>query len=112
MFAPFGVYTFSLFVTIVLTNFLLTNFFTNRSLYAFAMLTCYASVFNGFVIFIFLRFSQLFDLVDYIAPLSVDIFKKEVMGVFLNMILVAVLFNVFVFFSGKFKPVFLVKKKY
>ena len=43
-FYPFGIYLVSLSLTIVIAHFLLTNFFTNRSLYSFLALVAIATI--------------------------------------------------------------------
>jgi len=59
-FLPFGTYIFSLSLTIVITNFLLTYFFTNRSLYSFLALTGLATVIYQLIInfFIFIEMNS------------------------------------------------------
>ncbi len=52
-FMPFGLFTICYFLTIILTHFLLINFFTNRSLYSFLTLTFFATVSYEFFILIF-----------------------------------------------------------
>ncbi|MBU0647408.1 hypothetical protein KJ809_03245, partial [Patescibacteria group bacterium] len=59
LFVPFGMHLISLFLTIVFSNLLLANFFTNRSLYSFLALTGLATIIYEF----FLNsFNYLFNL--------------------------------------------------
>ncbi|MBU0880222.1 hypothetical protein KKB33_01720, partial [Patescibacteria group bacterium] len=48
LFVPFGMHLISLFLTIVFSNLLLANFFTNRSLYSFLALTGLATIIYEF----------------------------------------------------------------
>lgn len=105
-FLPFGIYLISLFSMVLLTDFLLANFFTDRSLYSFLALTFFSTLFYSF----------LFYLLTYIfsfPEIKISVFGgKEfwlVLGfqLFFNLLSVFLLFYIFSFASKRLKPVFL-----
>lgn len=110
-FFPFGFYLICLLATLLFVNFLLNNFFTNRSMYSFLALTFFSTIFYVFSLNLMKFFLQIFT---YQANFSVFIREFWVNAVFqilLNLILVVILFNLINFVSHKLKPVFLVRNK-
>lgn len=112
-----GSYFFSLLVSVFVMNFLLENFFTNRSLYSFLALTFFGQLVFRFSWFIY-NFSLSFilkDNFDYIFNFShlgrFVFFKNELISLALNCLAVIVGFYIMSFVGSNFKPVFLVKRK-
>lgn len=104
-FLPFGIYLISLFLTILVANFLLVNFFTDRSLDSFMALTFFSTLF--------------YSLLFYLSAFSTGMLGKGVitfnqefwlnLGIqlFLNLLFVFLFFYVISFVSKRLKPVFL-----
>jgi rod shape-determining protein MreD len=109
-FLPFGVYLTCFFLTILAANFLLSNFFTDRSLYSFMALIFLSSVCFNFLFYSFSYFWGTFG-----AEPAVVIFGKEflinlVWQIFLNILAVFLLFYITNFVSKRLRPVFLGRK--
>jgi len=108
-FLPFGSYLVSLSLTIIVANFLLNYFFTNRSLYTFLALTGLATIIYELIIimggFIFLETNQLAltgngnFLETYAARIGV------------NLLVAFVIFYIIHFIGKNLRPVFLIKSK-
>lgn len=98
-------------VLVLLADFLLINFFTNRSLYSYLIMSTSSILFYD----VFFAFTS--DL--FYGGFSFDIFKfmaiyfsKEYLWVLsINIILVVIVFYIFNFVGQKFKPAFLVEQK-
>jgi len=108
-FLPFGFYLVSLFLTMLIANFLLTNFFTNRSLYSFLALTFFSTLFYEFFLFLMIYVWQLF-----VDPILFFAFTKEFWlkiteQAILNLLFVFILYYIISFVSHKLKPVFLLR---
>jgi rod shape-determining protein MreD len=110
-FSFFGIYLFSLPLAIILTDFLLNNFFTNRSLYSFLALTASAylsfellviggNLISGFI------FGQNIGLI-----LGGNFWFYKLGGLVVNLVATALIFYILNFFSKKFKPAILAKMK-
>ena len=110
-FAPFGAYIISLTITIFLAYFLLENFLTNRSLYSFLVLTSFTVICFEIFSFIIINISSLIFNQEFLFVFSKTFFLYKIYGLFLNLFLMAIFLYLFNFFSPKFKPVFLKKKK-
>ncbi len=109
-FEPFGTHLFSLVLTIVIVNFLLVHFFTNRSLYSFLALTFFGSLFYEFFsnsIGYFL--SLILNKVSFLV-LDERFWTGELKQLILNLFGTLILFYAFNFLSVKLKPVFLIKR--
>lgn len=111
-FSFFGVYTITLVMVLFFTNFLLVNFFTNKSFYAFLVLilisTFFFELFQGFFLYFF----------SILKNVSVDLFVFEklfwlglLFKIFLNIFLTFILFYFTNFLSQKLKPAFLIRDK-
>ncbi len=60
-FYPFGIYSISFLLTLILANFIWNNFFTNRSIYSFLSITAVFSIFfNLFLYFLMFLFEKNF----------------------------------------------------
>ncbi|MEI7620114.1 MAG: hypothetical protein WCJ57_00915 [Candidatus Falkowbacteria bacterium] len=57
-FQLFGFYSLTLFLVVVLADFLLANWFTNRSAYSFLALTFFATLFYNFILYFFFYLSN------------------------------------------------------
>lgn len=110
-FASFGVNLISLTSTLLVVHLLLVGFVTDRSLYAFLMLTLAATLANK----IFLNvFTFIFGaVVGQGGAFDWEVgFMKSLIGeLAFNLILAAVIYNVVNYLSNKLKPVFLMKQK-
>ena len=107
-FLPFGSYLFGLSLTIIISNFLLNHFFTNRSLYSFLALTGIATIIYGLVINFFVLFFVETNLSALITDGNFWISILEQIG--LNLLSAFIIYYIIYFLGRNFKPVFLVKK--
>lgn len=108
LFAPFGIHLVSLFLTIIFSNLLLTNFFTNRSLYSFLALVGLSTI----IYEIFLTsFSYLFNLFNKENLLIIhwDFWLDKLSQMALNLLATIALFYFINFISKKFSSAFLLK---
>lgn len=110
-FVFFGVHTMSLLITIFLAYFLMVNFLTNRSLYSFLVLTSFTIFCFEFFSFIIINISSLIFNQEFLFVFNKAFFLYKMYGLFLNLFLMSIFLYLFNFFSPKFKPVFLRKKK-
>lgn len=108
-FLPFGVYVFSLCSAIMFANFLLINFFTNRSLYSYLAISSVAI----FIYEFFLYFSNLliryFASSNFIFNINKNFFWDKISVLMINVLVMTILFYVINFINKNFKPVFLIK---
>jgi hypothetical protein len=108
-FSPFGVYLVGLSLTIIIANFLLNHFFTNRSLYSFLALAALATLIyellRRFFILLFTQASGSFFLarVDF----WLLVFKQIVM----NLLFTFTIYYLVHFLGKNLRPVFLIKKR-
>ena len=106
-FLPFGAYLISLIFTIIIANFLLNYFFTNRSLYSFMALVALSSILYeliiNFVSLIFFENNKYFFLID--AHFWVLTLKQ----IGLNLLLTLFIYYLVHFFGVNLKPVFLTR---
>lgn len=106
-FLPFGAYLFSLSLTLMIANFLLNYFFTNRSLYSFLALTGLATVIYELIInFYALIFIEINSAAGPAAS-NFWFFRLEQIG--LNLSLALIIYYIIHFLGRNFKPVFLKK---
>ena len=110
-FSPFGAYTISMVITIFLAYFLLVNFLTNRSLYSFLVLTSFTVFCFEFFSYIIINISSFVFNQEFLFVFNKSFFLYKMYGLFLNLFLMSIFLYLFNFFSSKFKPVFLKKKK-
>ena len=107
-FLPFGAYLVSLSLTIIIANWLLNYFFTNRSLYSFLALTGLATVIYELIINLFVF---IFDAANSAASFtegSFWLFMLEQIG--LNLLFTFIIYYIIYFLGRNIKPVFLIKK--
>ena len=106
-FSPFGAYLVSLSLTIIIANWLLNYFFTNRSLYSFLALAGLATVIYeliiNFFILIFIERSPAASIIagDFWFPLIKQIGP--------NLLATFIIYYVIYFLGRNLKPVFLIK---
>lgn len=109
-FQPFGLHLFSLFLTLLIINFLYVSFFTNRSLYSFVALATL-----GNLIYIFLEKIASLGLNYYLGAgeglaLGKNFLFSALNSVILNIFFIIAVFYIINFISQRFKPVFLVRR--
>ena len=107
-FLPFGAYLVSLSLTLMVANFLLNYFFTNRSLYSFLALTGLATVIYELIINFYVLIFIEINLVAGSAAGNFWFFRLEQIG--LNLSLALIIYYIIYFLGRNFKPVFLIKK--
>lgn len=106
-FLPFGAYLVSLILTVVIANFLLSHFFTNRSLYSFLALVALATASYGLIInFISLIF---FEANKSFFPVKPDFWLLVLEQIGFNLILTFFIYYLIHFFGRNLRPVFLIK---
>ncbi|OGF23972.1 hypothetical protein A3H66_02465 [Candidatus Falkowbacteria bacterium RIFCSPLOWO2_02_FULL_45_21] len=106
-FWPFGVYLISLSLTIIMANFLLDYFFTNRSLYSFLALVGLATlifelIFN-FISWFFAESGGYFFLA------SLNFWTLILKRISLNLLFTLTIYYLIYFLGRNLRPVFLVK---
>lgn len=105
-FSPFGIHMISFIVTIVVANFLLVNFFTNRSLYSFVALI----FFSTFSFELSLNLSSYairkmsgFEFIEY----GKIFWFNEAAQLGMNIAAASVIFYLLNYLTNRMKPVFL-----
>lgn len=107
-FLPFGAYLISLSLTIIIANWLLNYFFTNRSLYSFLALTGLAAVIYELIINLFVL---IFVETNSAASLVAGNFWFSMLEqIGLNLFLTLIIYYIIYFLGRNLKPVFLIKK--
>jgi cell shape-determining protein MreD len=110
-FLPFGTYLVCFFLTVLVANFLLSNFFTNRSLYSFIALIFLSSLCFNFIFYISVYLWGAFGGVSIAVSFGRIFWENLVWQIFLNIIAVFFLFHITNFVSKRLKPVFLEREK-
>ena len=110
LFMPFGVNTISLIASLTLINFLLANFFTNRSLYSFLLLILITTISFNFSIILLNYLVSSFSERKFDISLNLNLLINQLSGILLNFICVIVVFYLLSFLSERYKPVFLKSK--
>lgn len=109
-FMPFGIYALSFIFMVLVTNFLLVNFFTNRSLYSFLALTASSSIIN-FIFVLILNISvSIFLNINFIS-LNNEFYSSAIYQLFLNSFFMIFVYYLTNYLSNSFRPVFLIKNK-
>ncbi len=111
-FLIFGVNLVSLLTTLLFANFLLVNFFTNRSLYSILALTILASICYDLLSYGLSCLIYFFSHQDFILNLGINFWLNRLSGLALNLLAVLIIFYFMNFISHKFKPVFLIRRKF
>lgn len=105
-FLPFGTYLISLILTVVIADFLLDYFFTNRSLYSFLALVALATLAYGLIInflsLIFFEANKFF----FLAEPNFWFLTLKQIG--LNLLFTVFIYYLIHFFGSNLKPVFLI----
>ncbi|KKR91735.1 MAG: hypothetical protein UU95_C0003G0057 [Parcubacteria group bacterium GW2011_GWC2_42_12] len=108
-FLPFGAYLISLILTIIIANFLLDYFFTNRSLYSFlalvALATAASELIINFMAYIFIEANR------YFFPVEPAFWLSLLEQIGLNLLLTFFIYYLVHFFGRNLRPVFLMKIK-
>lgn len=109
-FSIFGVYLILIPFSVFITNYLIENFFTNRSLYSFLAVIFFSTIFHG-VFVVFIRF--IYEI--FTGKIIFFMFSKEFlmdisMQIIVNLIIVIILFYIFNIISHRLKPIFLWKR--
>lgn len=106
---PFGVSSLTLMLTVIFINFLFNNFFTNRSLYSLMILGFIATVFHNLMV-TGLIFGL--GLVDASADaINFSFITQYFWQPFFNLIILAIIFFVYYFLTGRLKNIFLFPNK-
>jgi hypothetical protein len=107
-FLPFGAYLLALSLTIVVANFLLNHFFTNRSLYSFLALTGLATIIYGLIINFFVLIFV--EAKSFSSMAGGNFFVSMLEQIGLNFLATFIIYYIIYFLGRNLKPVFLVKK--
>jgi len=110
-FLPFGFFLVCLPLTILAADFLLNNFFTNRSFYAFMALTFFSTFLYEFLRNTFVYIIDFFRINSTIFLFTKFFWVNFFIKITVNLALTFVFFYIVSFVSLKLKPVFLVKNK-
>jgi len=110
-FSPFGFYLISLLFTVLVINFLLTSFLTDRSLYSFLALTFFATIFYEFFLNLIIYMGNFFIARTNFFILTREFWANISVQIILNLLTVFILFYVVSFLSQRLKPVFLIRKR-
>jgi hypothetical protein len=109
-FLPFGLYMVSLLGTLMIMEFLLHNFFTNRSLYTFLALTFFGTISQMAVFFICGFSMRLLKYDIMFKVITLDFLWIEIFHTVANLIAAAMIFYMINLITNNLKPVFLIKK--
>ena len=107
LFAPFSFYIIIFVILTIFGNFLLNNFFADRSIYSFLAIGIITTISYTFFIkisqylIIFFKKSELAFIFDY------DFFINLISSIFLNSIFIILAFSVINFFHKGLRPIFL-----
>jgi len=110
-FKTFGVYFLGLFLALLLMNFLLIHFFTNRSLYSFLALIFFGHLAFRIFYYIYKLFLNLIFHINFVYNFNLIFFKNELVALGMNIIMVIISFYIFSFLTSSFSPVFLSRGK-
>lgn len=110
-FFPFGFFLLNYVVIVILTYFLLNNFFTNRSLYSYLTLTLFALVSHTIIKYCLYIINNFFIGNKFFYGIYETFWLNEIKGIIVNLVLVLIIFNIVNIISQKFKPVLLIKAK-
>lgn len=107
-FLPFGAYLISLSLTIIIANWLLNYFFTNRSLYSFLALIAIATVIYELIINFFVL---IFVETNSAASIMAGNFWFSILEqIGLNLLFTFIIYYIIYFLGRNLNPAFLVKK--
>jgi len=107
-FLPFGAYLFSLSLAVIIANWLLNYFFTNRSLYSFLALTGLVTVIYELIVNFFVL---IFVEISSAASITAGNSWFSMLGqIGLNLMFTFIIYYIIYFLGRNLKPMFLVKK--
>ncbi|RLC36956.1 hypothetical protein DRH27_04425 [Candidatus Falkowbacteria bacterium] len=110
-FLPFGIFLISLSLAILLTNFLLTNFFTNRSLYSFLALTTLAGISYKIILYFLSFTSNFFNISSIFLDINGSVLIDEARCLAVNIAAAFFIYYFLSLISNRLKPVFLLRGK-
>lgn len=110
-FSFFGINVVSLILTVLLVNFFLVKFFTDRSLYTFLALTGLATVICELLSSALGHIGGILSGKEIIATWNGDFFKAEFFQISFNLAAAFLIFYSVHYISKRLRPVFLLKKK-
>lgn len=110
-FLPFGVYLATFLATVIIMNFFLVNFFTNRSLYSFLALTLLCLLVHEIFVYALSRAIYLLGHRDFIIYLDAEFWANQPALIGVNLAAVFVVFYFLTFVSKNLRPVFLIRRK-
>lgn len=108
-FSPFGFYLFSLIAMVFVSNFLLINLLTNRSLYSFLVLTFIAFFVYKLFLYTLNYLFSLFGKNNLDLTVNFDFWANELKSLLVNLLIVFIAFYMVNFLSKRLKPVFLMR---
>lgn len=108
-FSFFGIFLISLSASVVFVYFLLKNFFTNRSLYSFLVLTVVFTIFYEMILGFLNYFISIFLTAANLSFLTMVFWQDLFYQLVFNLATVIMIFYFVNFFSNKLKPAFLLK---
>ncbi|GEM_PF-192305 len=109
-FYPFGVFLIGLSLSVMAVNLLLTNFFTNRSLYSFFGLTIFFTLFYNLILNTFFYFLSPVGAETALFVFDVKFWTNLFARVAVNMAAALIVFYIVNFAGNKLKPAFLEKQ--
>jgi len=110
-FLPFGVYSAAFMATVVIINFFLVNFLTNRSLYSFLVLTFLCLFINEIFVYTLSYAVYLLDKQDFIVYFDAKFWINQLVIFAVNLVAVFIIFYLLAFVSKNLRPVFLIRRK-
>lgn len=99
-----GANIFSFIISLAAINFLFKNFFTNRSLYSFFALSTIIYLLYEFNIIVLNYFFLFFGQKGLSLIFDQNFFIQRIYGLFLNWLVVSIIFYIYNFVSQRFKP--------
>jgi cell shape-determining protein MreD len=109
-FLPFGVYLAAFIVLLAGINFLLKNFFTNRSLYSFLALAVFSVFIFKLIVYSSSEMFYFWGLSGAKLDFSKAFWLNEFYYLMVNLIFIAFVFYAINFVSRRLKPAFLIRK--
>jgi len=109
-FLPFGVYLVAFIVLLAGINFLLNNFFTNRSLYSFLALAVFSIFVFKLIVYATSEIFYFWGLSGAKLDFSRAFWLNEFYYLFVNLIFITIVFYAVNYVSRRLKPAFLVRK--
>jgi len=105
----FGAYSLTLFFTLLISDFLLINFFTNRSAYSFVALTFFATIFYDFSFYSLVYLSKFLE-DKTLFLLTANFWIGLILEIILHTSIIFLFFTIMNLTTNRLKPVFLDKK--